>query len=85
MSTWENRNTRGETCPVLATLYTTNLTWPSLGSPGLLDLKVHNNLMIFKYSVPTSQRTHCVSITNTSNLLFDRELMVGCRKNHTNT
>jgi len=53
----------------------------------ILDYVIHTLspgiLLIFKNRYPTSQRTHCFSVTKTSSLVFCRELIFVCSKNRT--
>jgi hypothetical protein len=41
--------------------------------------------MKFQNSVPTSQKEHCVNITNNSHLMLFRETVASYFKNHMNT
>ena len=79
--TGKSRNTRTETCPS-AFLSTTNLTLPVPGPiPGHRSERPRNEGLNYKNQVPTSNRTHFMSITKTSRLILFWEIIALYREN----
>ena len=79
--TGKSRNTRTETYPSVF-LSITNLTLPVPGSiPSLRSDRPRNEGLSYKNQVPTSKRTHPMSITKTSRLILFWEIIALYREN----